>query len=415
MTNWKTYKLGEVVDIKHGYAYKGEFFSTEPTNDILVTPGNFNIGGGFKADKYKYYNGETPENYVLNPGDVIVTMTDLSKDGDTLGYSAIVPEVSDKRFHHNQRIGLLQFKSDDFSKEFVYWLMRTKTYQSFVLGTATGTTVKHTAPTRIQEYTFTAPNLPTQRCIAKILSALDDKIELNRRMNQTLEQMAQTLFRQYFMDGIDEENLPEGWRIGKVADVIIQSKGSVNPSKEPDKVYLHYSIPAYDSTQRPNEELGHTILSSKFIVKSNSILFSKLNPRFPRIWNIDEVDESRAICSTELLVFTPKAPEWYSFSYLLLSSEEVKNDLVGKATGTSGSHQRVKPSEILELGSIIPPKGVVTEFETKLRPLLKKKQQNLREIATLDKTRDSLLPKLMSGKIDVMQTKPEELHEPVLS
>ncbi|WP_076666013.1 restriction endonuclease subunit S [Pontibacter indicus] len=144
-------------------------------------------------------------------------------------------------------------------------------------------------------------------------------------------------------------------------------------------------------------------------------MFSKLNPRFPRVWNIDEVDETRAICSTELLVFIPKASEWYSFAYLLLSSEEVKNDLVGKATGTSGSHQRVKPSEILELGSVIPPKEIVTEFETKLRPLLQKKQQNLMEIATLSKTRDTLLPKLMSGEIDVMQSKLTEQHEPVLS
>ena len=84
MTSWKECKLGDVIDIKHGYAFKGENITTEKTQDILVTPGNFNIGGGFKSSKFKYFNGTYPEDYIFNQGDIIVTMTDLSKDGDTL-------------------------------------------------------------------------------------------------------------------------------------------------------------------------------------------------------------------------------------------------------------------------------------------------------------------------------------------
>ena len=103
---WKKCKIGDVVDIKHGFAFKGEFFSDEPTNNILLTPGNFRIGGGFKADKFKYYNSDFPKEYILKPNDIIVTMTDLSKDGDTLGYSAIVPDYGQKILLHNQRLGL---------------------------------------------------------------------------------------------------------------------------------------------------------------------------------------------------------------------------------------------------------------------------------------------------------------------
>ena len=129
---WKEYSLDELINIKHGYAFKGEFFSEEPTDDILLTPGNFAIGGGFKAQKLKYYNGDFPVDYILDENDVIVTMTDLSKEADTLGFSAKVPAWYGKRFLHNQRIGLVKLKTDDFDKDYLYWLMRTFSYQRFV-------------------------------------------------------------------------------------------------------------------------------------------------------------------------------------------------------------------------------------------------------------------------------------------
>jgi type I restriction enzyme, S subunit len=240
---WDRYILGNIVDIKHGYAFKGEFFSEQPTDDILLTPGNFKIGGGFKNDKYKYYKGIYPKEYILKTGDVIVTMTDLSKEGDTLGYSAIVPDDGSKRYLHNQRIGLLQFKSFDLDKYFVYWLLRTKTYQTFILNTASGSTVKHTSPSRIQEFEFEAPSLLTQHRIADILSALDDKIELNCQTNATLEAIAQTIFKEWFVDfhypgttGKMQESelgmIPKGWRVGSLLTIADLLSGGTPSTQE---------------------------------------------------------------------------------------------------------------------------------------------------------------------------------------
>ena len=90
--------LSDYIKIKHGFAFKGEYFSVQPTSDILVTPGNFAIGGGFKADKFKYYKGVVPEDYILKTSDLVVTMTDLSVDADTLGYPALIP-CDDKNLH----------------------------------------------------------------------------------------------------------------------------------------------------------------------------------------------------------------------------------------------------------------------------------------------------------------------------
>ncbi len=104
MSEWINVRLGDLIDIKHGFAFRGEFFSGEAPGDLLTTPGNFAIGGGFQWGKPKFYGGPVPEEYVLRPGDLIVTMTDLSKEADTLGYAAVVPN-QDVRLLHNQRIG----------------------------------------------------------------------------------------------------------------------------------------------------------------------------------------------------------------------------------------------------------------------------------------------------------------------
>ena len=88
---WKKGKLGDVIAIKHGYAFKGAFITDQKTNKILITPGNFRIGGGFKEEKFKYYSSDDyPKEYVFGSDELIVTMTDLSKEGDTLGYPAII-------------------------------------------------------------------------------------------------------------------------------------------------------------------------------------------------------------------------------------------------------------------------------------------------------------------------------------
>ena len=102
---WIYSGLSKLIDIKHGFAFKGEYFSETKTNQILLTPGNVRIGGGFKFDKLKYYKGEIPKDYIFGVDDIFVSMTDLSKECDSLGYAARVPSREDTQFLHNQRLG----------------------------------------------------------------------------------------------------------------------------------------------------------------------------------------------------------------------------------------------------------------------------------------------------------------------
>ena len=177
--------LGDYISIKHGYAFKGDFISTENNGIVLVTPGNFAIGGGFKENKCKYFTNEYPQEYVLKPNDLIVTMTDLSKDGDTLGYSALVPDTS-RTYLHNQRIGLVQIESKEISKDYLYWFMRTRKYQKQIVATASGSTVKHTSPNRICEVELELPSLADQDRIASVLNSIEKKIKINEKINNNL-------------------------------------------------------------------------------------------------------------------------------------------------------------------------------------------------------------------------------------
>src|SRR3989344_7071170 len=192
--------LSDYIKIKHGFAFKGEYFSAQPTPDILVTPGNFAIGGGFKSDKFKYYKGSVPEDYILKENDLVVTMTDLSVDADTLGYSALIPQDNKNRFLHNQRVGLVQKKKEGIDFGYLYYLMHTRSYQKYVVTTASGSTVKHTSPDRIASYEYEFPSLQTQKKISEILSAYDAKIENNNKIIKNLETTAQTIFNEWFVN-----------------------------------------------------------------------------------------------------------------------------------------------------------------------------------------------------------------------
>ena len=179
--------LRDYIRIKHGYAFKGRNISTIDNNVVLVTPGNFSVGGGFKEDKCKYFDAEYPYDYVLKEDDLIVTMTDLSKSIDTLGYSALVPTGKNRRVYlHNQRIGLVTINSDEINKHYIYWFMRSPYYQKMIAATSTGSTVHHTSPDRILDVEIELPKLEDQNKIAAFLDNIENQIQLNNEINNNL-------------------------------------------------------------------------------------------------------------------------------------------------------------------------------------------------------------------------------------
>ena len=175
-------KLGEFIRVKHGWAFKGEFFAESGSQSIL-TPGNFYEKGGFKCNdgRERFYTGTYPKEYLMKKGDLIVAMTEQA--AGLLGSTAIVPE--DNRYLHNQRIGLITC-NEKIDKLFAYYLFMTKTVREQIALSSSGTKVKHTSPERIYDVEVTIPSINKQKRIANVLWQIDKKIENNNAINDNL-------------------------------------------------------------------------------------------------------------------------------------------------------------------------------------------------------------------------------------
>jgi type I restriction enzyme S subunit len=395
MSKWKEYKLGEFLKVKHGFAFKGEFITTDKTQNILVTPGNFHIGGGFKDDKYKYYNNENfPSEYILKGGDIIVTMTDLSKDSDTLGYSAKIPFSENLRFLHNQRVGLVQFTSDKVCPDFVYWIMRTREYQSYIVGSASGTSIMHTSPSRIENYSCYFPSLDEQKRIACILSSLDDKIDLLNRENATLEAMAETFFRQWFI-----EEAKEDWEEGKLGDILSVKGGTTPSTKEPNfwDGNIAWTSPRdvttlnglyLFKTEKTITEAGLARISSGLLPKGTLLMSS----RAP-VGVLAFAEIPLAINQGYIAILDDKGYA-KEFIYLWLKANM---DLVHSYSNGS-TFMEISKSAFKSLDILIPPKIEVNNFIETIKPYFEKIKLNEQQIRLITQKRDILLPKLMSNE-----------------
>lgn len=186
---WESIPLSSIITVAHGFAFQGKYFSETPTSRVLTTPGNFRIGGGIKLDKLKFYSEEGPleSTYELTPMDLILTMTDLSQMGDTLGFPAFVPTFNDLRFLHNQRVGKVIPKGQVFPKHFLYCLFCDDRYRYHIVGAATGTSVKHTSPKRILSYTINLPSrggliASFEALVGPLFHQIDCLISMNQKL-----------------------------------------------------------------------------------------------------------------------------------------------------------------------------------------------------------------------------------------
>ncbi len=402
MTKWQEVKLGDIISIKHGYAFKGEGISDVDNGIVLVTPGNFAIGGGFQEKKCKFFIGEYPAEYILNKNDLIVTMTDLSKECDTLGYSALVPN-NNKLYLHNQRIGLVEFKSNAIDKYYLYWYMRTKKYQHFIVSGCSGSVIKHTSPNRICATIIHLPPLDIQKKIAGVLGALDDKIELNNKINQNLEAQAQALFKSLYnmenngtlndiIDTVETGNRPKGgarsYGIPSIGAENIEKFGVYDYSKEKfiDKDF-------YESMKRGK-------------VKSGDVLLYKDGAYTGKVSLALDGFPHKTCAVNEHVFIIRGNPQISSqfFIYFCLSNEVNKNYLHTLAS-SKAAQPGLNQAELLSLPIFIPPIDLLKNFTNNVSSIMHKIAANALENVKLSILRDTLLPKLMNGEIDVDNVK----------
>ena len=404
MSEWKEYKIGDICRIKHGFAFKGIHFVDEPQKYVCVTPGNFALKGGFKNDKPKYYNGPIPEDYVLYKDDLVVTMTDLSKNSDTLGYSALIPEDNNYVFLHNQRIGLTEGISQEIDKHFLYWVMRTYDYQRYIVGHCSGSTVKHTSPSGIGSYIFRCPDINTQREISSILCSLDDKIAVNKKICENLEAQAQALFKHWFVDFAPFKDgkfveselglIPEGWRVGTLGDICSYSTRRISfDDLSPQTYYstenmLPNKMGAVEASSLPN--VGTTTGCEPF-----DVLVSNIRPYFKKILRVDSI----CGCSSDVMCFHPTGSKYRAYLYRILYDDSFFSFIMAGSKGTK--MPRGDKQQIMKYPIVLPHESVLDHFSNCVEAMFSMTSSLKQESLRLSTLRDTLLPKLMSGQIKV--------------
>jgi type I restriction enzyme, S subunit len=412
---WKKMKLGELVEsvsIRHPFNKEKVIFLN--TSDVL--------------------EGKVLHNHYSFVKDLPGQAKKSIKKNDIL-FSEIRPK--------NKRFAFIDFESDDYvvSTKFMvlrkisenidikylfYYLTseRVLDYFQLLAETRSGTFPQITF-NEIKETEVPVPSIEEQKYIVRLLDAITQKIELNNEMNKTLEEMAQAIFKRWFVDfEFPNENgepykssggkfvesefgmMPEGWKEGTLDNLVVINTASVDPKENPETLYEHYSIPAFDEQKYPKFEYGREIKSNKYLVRPNSFLVSKLNPTTKRVWDPLCITEN-AISSTEFINYLPKDISYQSYLYCVLNSERFSEHLIKHATGSTGSRQRVKPADTLTFNVILPDTETLKKFDNLIRPIREKLKINQINSAVLKDVRDTLLPKLMSGEIRVSDAERE--------
>lgn len=356
-----------------------------------VGRGRLLLEGANRVDEstYRYWTKRA----IPRPGDLIV-----AREAPVGNVAIIIPGQT---VCLGQRTVLLRPNREIVDSQYLTYFLLAGYAQAYFRSCSIGSTVPHLNMKDIRSLPVPGlPNLDVQRRIAGILSAYDDLIEVNTRRIAILEEMARRLFDEWFVVLAGGQDSDVG-RIGALGDLATLTGSSISPQAQPDRRYAHFSIPAYDEARLPATESGRDIMSNKLQFTPPAVLVSKLNPRIPRVWRVAVTPDAPSICSTEFMVLSPRTPAGSGWLTALLTSPQFGGAIRGLAQGTSTSHQRAKPDDVMALPVVIPGEEQIEIADRVLAAkydfmdTLRAANRNLRA------ARDLLLPKLISGEIDL--------------
>jgi type I restriction enzyme S subunit len=387
MTNWKEYKLSDLMQIKYGKDHKHLADGSYPL---------YGSGGIMRFVEKPLYDDES----ILIPRKG--TLSNLFYlnvpfwSVDTMFWSII-----------NRDLAL---------PKYLYYTLKTFDLASLNVGSA----VPSLTTQVLNELLVSVPSLPTQTVIAEILSSLDDKIELNNKINQELENLAQTLFKQWFIDFefpnvngdpykssggemIDSElgEIPKEWEVGKYGEFTKTTSGGT-PSRKKDEYYINGSILWVKSKELNNsmffdteEKINELALknSSAKLLPPYSVLVAMYGATVGKFGLIT----TEAACNQAICAVLPSQKLPYSFNYLFFQNyrKELENFAVGSA------QQNISQEFIKSVKIALPQNNLLETFHRLVEPFLNAIENNCRENQELTNLRDTLLPKLISGELNL--------------
>ena len=417
------YKLGEILDVKRGASLTGEYYATSG-NYIRLTCGNFDYkNNSFKINTSKddlYYTGPVRDEFIMKRGDIITPLTEQAIG--LLGSTAIIPE--DNKYIQSQDVAKIICKESVLHPMYAFYLISSETVKRQLSVAAQQTKIRHTSPDKIKDCVVWIPDLEEQKRIASILSALDNKIALNREINQNLEAMAKLLYDYWFVqfdfpneDGKPykssggemvwneklKREIPKGWNVLKLGEHCSFNQRTSNGYFNHPILYLDTS----NITNNTIDELQFLNPSSDIIpsrarrlVQEGDIVYSTVRPNLKHFGIIMNPDYNMVV-STGFAVITANWSAYRYFIYQFLTQAATVENLSTIAQSAVSAYPSINTSDIENLDLVVPPDSMIEKYAKTACRLYLQIDTNYKEIKSLTKQRDELLPLLMNGQVSV--------------
>ena len=374
---YEEYLFGDIASFRYGKM---------PDKNRVSSVGKYPVFSGYRITGYY-------DEYNLDRGKIVIVARGVGGTGDV--------KLSPTRCYLTNLSIAAEINEQVADIHYIYYYFTNRNLRYLDSGSAQS----QITISDLEKVKVKLPELIVQKRISNILLSIDYKIELNNRINENLEKQAQAIFKSWFVDfepfgGV----MPEDWNETTLEKIALISTKSINPLKQPNLYLEHYSIPAFDEQHYPVFEYARDIKSNKYIITSNSIMISKLNPDTKRIWRPLCISEN-AVCSTEFIVYEAFNPDYKDYLYSLIDSQAFSDYLCSHTTGSTNSRQRVTPKTTLDFVCILPPDDIIAHFCDIVTPMYNQISAGIIENQHLAAIRDVLLPKLMNGEIDVSNVK----------
>ncbi|OAT28882.1 type I restriction-modification system, specificity subunit S [Buttiauxella brennerae ATCC 51605] len=394
---WVRTTLEDFIEIKHGFAFKSEFFSD--TGDyVLMTPGSFYEEGGFRDQKgkTKYYSGTIPDGYILNKGDVLLAMTE--QGAGLLGSAAIVPE--NNKYLHNQRLGLLKVKDiSRASAEFFFWLYNFPLIRKQINEQASGTKVKHTSPDRLRGVTALVPPLSEQQKIAKILSTWDKAISTTEQLISNSQQQKKALMDKLLTGTKRLSKAIDPFKEYRFSELLeIDSKtlsNKFNKDFEFDYISLSDVNNGYISDKLKKYTVEEAPSRAKRVVHKGDVLLSTVRPNLQGFAKIEEKHDG-FIASTGFSVLTSNKNVCSDYIYHYVFSKHITDQINSLVAGTN--YPAINSSDVANLVIYCPDYKEQVEISSVLNISCKMIQLLQKKLAGLKQEKQALMQQLLTGK-----------------
>lgn len=384
-SEWKRYALGDITELVIDYRGKtpkklGGDWSHRGYRALSAK--NIKTGHIVQPDTIRFVDEDMYRKWMkdeIRRGDILIT--------SEAPFGQILFWDSDEKIVLSQRLFGVRIKKT-FDPKFIYYYMTTSDFQGEMAGRATGTTVIGLRQPELMKCEVCCPDIERQKRIASILSSIDEKIELNDKINENLEQQAQAIYQEWF------GNINMEKKQGMLSDICTYSKDRVSVSE--------LDISTYFSTENmlpgkagATEASNLPTTAQTTACHVGDTLISNIRPYFKKIVYCHE----ECGCSTDVLCFVPAHPKYSAYLYSTLYADRFFDFMVAGSKGTK--MPRGDKQQIMTYPVTLPTDTELERFNSVAGPILMQIQNNRNENKRLSALRDTVLPKLMNGEIDI--------------